>query len=260
MSVESKNNQKNVRSITNIAISKNSKILALFAIACTAIVGLVSELTKDRIKIQQQQQLLNTLHSIIAPQRYDNDIANDCISMSSELLGSSAIQTSYIARLAGEVVAVAMTTTAPDGYNGNIELIVAVNVDGSVSGVRVLKHQETPGLGDKIELRKDNWITSFTGKKLLSDNDSRWAVVKDDGMFDQFTGATITPRAVVKAVKQTVHYFNKNKSSLFTRPNACALASSSEKQLTNNEDKGIVADTKIQETTKNKATGVSNEH
>ncbi len=224
MSVESENKQakqKKERSITNIAISKNSKTLALFAITCTAIVGLVSELTKDRIKVQQQQQLLNTLHSIIAPHRYDNDIANDCINMSSALLGSSAMQTSYIARLGDEVVAVAMTSTAPDGYNGNIELIVAINTDGSVSGVRVLKHQETPGLGDKIELRKNNWITSFTGKKLLSDNDSRWAVVKDGGMFDQFTGATITPRAVVKAVRKTVQYFNTHKKDLFTQANNC---------------------------------------
>ena len=87
---------------------------------------------------------------------------------------------------------------APDGYNGNIELLIAINVDGSVSGVRTLLHKETPGLGDKIELRKGPWIKTFSGKKVLDDNDNRWAVVKDGGMFDQFTGATITPRAVVK--------------------------------------------------------------
>jgi len=205
-------------------ISKNSKILALFAIACTATVGLVSELTKDRIRVQEQQQLLKTLHSIIEPSRYDNDIANDCIMMSAAELGSTKVQTAYIARKNQEVVAVAMTSTAPEGYNGNIDFIMAINNDGSVSGVRVLKHQETPGLGDKIEIRKSDWITRFTSKRLQSDNDSHWAVVKDNGMFDQFTGATITPRAVVKGVKNTLSYFNQNKKRLLKRPNACGTA------------------------------------
>ncbi|NQY88046.1 MAG: electron transport complex subunit RsxG [Colwellia sp.] len=207
------------------AVQKNSKILAIFAIVCTAIVGLVNELTADKIKAQEQLQLLNTLHSIIEPNRYNNDITQDCVSLSSALLGNSTtdqkVQTAYIARQDKQVVAIAMTSTAPDGYNGNIELIIAINMDNSVSGVRVLKHQETPGLGDKIELRKSNWIESFTGKKLLSEKDNRWAVTKDNGMFDQFTGATITPRAIIKAVKKTLLYFKDNKHTLLTRPNIC---------------------------------------
>jgi electron transport complex protein RnfG len=208
-----------------LPIQKNSQILAIFAIICTAIVGLVNELTKDEIKAQEQLQLLNTLHSIIEPSRYNNDITKDCVSLSSPLLGNSTndknIQTAYIARQDKQAIAIAMTSTAPDGYNGNIEMIIAINMDGSVSGVRVLKHQETPGLGDKVEIRKSNWITTFTGKKLLTETDSRWAVTKDNGIFDQFTGATITPRAVVKAVKKTLLYFKDNKHSLLTRPNIC---------------------------------------
>jgi len=215
-------NSKADKSALTVAISKNTKILALFAIACTLAVSLVSELTKDRIKIQEQQQLLRTLHSIIEPSRYDNDIANDCIMVSAPALGSDNVKTAYIARKTGQVVAVAMTSTAPRGYNGNIDFIMAINIDGTVSGVRVLKHQETPGLGDKIEIKKNDWINSFTGKKILSDDDSRWAVSKDNGMFDQFTGATITPRAVVKGVKDTLNYFTKNKAMLLTRPNACS--------------------------------------
>jgi len=218
------------KSAINLAVSRNSKILALFAVACTIIVGLVSELTQDKIIAQQQKQLLTTLHAIIDPARHDNDIANNCIMMSAPALGSSKIQTMYIARKAEKVVAVAMTSVAPDGYNGNIELIIGINIDGSISGVRVLKHQETPGLGDKIELRKNDWITSFNSKKMLSEQDSRWAVVKDNGMFDQFTGATITPRAVVKAVKNTLIYFTENKESLLTRPNACALDADKESE------------------------------
>jgi electron transport complex protein RnfG len=210
-----------------LPMQKNSQILAIFAIVCTAIVGLVNEITTDKIKAQEQLQLLNTLHSIIEPSRYNNDITKDCVSLSSDLLGNSTkdktMQTAYIARQDEQTVAIAMTSTAPDGYNGNIELIIAINMDDSISGVRVLKHQETPGLGDKVELRKSTWINNFTGKKLLSENDNRWAVTKDNGMFDQFTGATITPRAVVKAVRKTLLYFKDNKHSLLTRPNICLM-------------------------------------
>lgn len=219
-----KSNPKDVKpnSSTRVtAMSKNSKILAAFAISCTLVVGLVNELTKEKIKAQEQLQLQKTLHSIISPERYNNGITNDCIEMTSTYLGTSDTQKGYIARLNNNVQAVAITAIAPDGYNGNIELIIAVNMDESVSGVRVLKHQETPGLGDKIELRKSDWITTFSDKKLLSQNDSRWAVAKENGMFDQFTGATITPRAVIKAVKNAVHYFNSNKANLLTQPNVC---------------------------------------
>jgi len=210
-----------------LPIQKNSQILAIFAIVCTAIVGLVNELTKDKIKAQEQLQLLNTLHSIIEPNRYNNDITQDCVILNSPAINDSknnkTIQTAYIARNNSDPIAIAMTSTAPDGYNGNIELIVAINMDNSISGVRVLKHQETPGLGDKVELRKSDWIHSFNGKKLLSENDSRWAVVKDGGMFDQFTGATITPRAIVKAVRKTLLYFKDNKHSLLTLTNSCLI-------------------------------------
>lgn len=204
------------------AVSKNTKILALFAIACTLAVSIVSELTQDRIKKQEQQQLLNTLHTIIEPSRYDNDIANDCIIINNPALGSIKDNTAYVARKSGQVTAVAITSSAPQGYGGAIDFIMAVNNDNSVSGVRILKHQETPGLGDKIEVRKSDWINSFTDKRLLSEDDKRWLVRKDGGMFDQFTGATITPRAVVKAVKSTLSYFTHNKAALLAQPNACA--------------------------------------
>ncbi|MGB0937285.1 MAG: electron transport complex subunit RsxG [Colwellia sp.] len=214
------------------SMKKNSKILAVFAVICTAVVGLVNELTKDKIQQQQQLQLLNTLHSIIDPKSYSNDLANDCIVTSSELLGdSSKEQKVYIARhkysdnAELQPVAMAVTALAPDGYNGSISLIVATTIDGTVSGVRVLTHQETPGLGDKIEERKSPWILSFTGKTLLDENDERWAVAKDNGMFDQFTGATITPRAVVKAVKNAIYYLQTNQNFILSQPNACEISS-----------------------------------
>lgn len=227
VSPQTKNNAPQNRS-WRLPMQKNSQILALFAIVCTAIVGLVNELTKDNIKAQAQLQLLNTLHSIIEPSRYDNDITKDCVLIPATAVNSQAnTETAYIARKGGKVTAIAMTNTAPDGYNGDIDIIVAINMDASVNGVRVLRHKETPGLGDNVELRKSDWITQFKGKKLLSDNDSRWYVGKDGGMFDQFTGATITPRAVVKAVKQSLLYFQANKALLLASPNACLLNSGS---------------------------------
>lgn len=210
-----------------LPIQKNSQILAIFAIVCTLVVGLVNELTKEKIQQQTQLQLLNTLHEIIDPSSYNNEITQDCVSISSPLLGSSKNtnieQKAYIARHNNSPVAMAITSTAVDGYNGKIEIIVAINIDNSISGVRVLKHQETPGLGDKIELKKSNWITTFNGKKLLSELDSRWQVTKDGGTFDQFTGATITPRAIVKAVKNTLLFFTENKNTILTLPNSCLM-------------------------------------
>jgi H+/Na+-translocating ferredoxin:NAD+ oxidoreductase subunit G len=203
------------------SIQKNSQVLAVFAIVCTAIVGIVNETTKARIEHQEQQYLLKTLHSIIAPERLNNDIYQDCLTIRDAELGTLIPQTVYLAKFDNQPVAAAITTIAPDGYNGNIELIVALNIDGSISGVRALKHQETPGLGDKIEIRKSTWITSFTGKKVAHENDSQWQVAKDGGMFDQFTGATITPRAVVNAVKKTALYFSKHQQELFTQTSTC---------------------------------------
>lgn len=203
------------------AIEKNARILALFAIACTATVGLVNELTKGKIARQEQAQLLKTLHDIIDPEIINNDLYQSCLLVTDELLGNNEPHTVYLAKHDEKPVAAAITTTAPDGYSGNIELIVALNYDGKVSGVRTLKHQETPGLGDKVEIKKSDWITSFTDKLVTADNQHQWAVSKDGGMFDQFTGATITPRAVVKAVKNTALYFQQHKAELFSRTDSC---------------------------------------
>lgn len=205
----------------NQAVSKNARILAAFAIVCTAIVGFVHSLTKEQIVFQQQQELLRNLNSIIAKDSYNNVIYQDCAILPKQALNTVNSQKIYRARYNNEPVAAALTTVAPDGYNGNIELLVAINVNGSVSGVRTLKHQETPGLGDKIEIIKSDWIKSFSNQHLANENDSRWLVKKDGGMFDQFTGATITPRAVVKAVKNAVIYFKAHQSELFAGESNC---------------------------------------
>lgn len=202
------------------AIESNARILAVFAIACTAVVGLVNLLTKDTINKQEQRNLVKTIAQIVDPNSHDNDMTQHCVIVQDEALGSEP-QKAYLAFSGDTPVAAALTVTAPDGYSGNIHLLVAVNVQGEVTGVRTLKHQETPGLGDKIETRKSDWIYSFNGRAVESEDDSRWAVKKDGGTFDQFTGATITPRAVVNATKRTVLYFSKHKQTLFNAPHSC---------------------------------------
>ena len=206
-----------------LAIQKNAQILAAFAVACTAVVGLTYELTKGRIYTQEQQQLLKTLHAIVPEESHNNDMSLNCVYIQDELLGTKEQQTAYLAMQDEQPVAAAITTIAPDGYNGKIHLIAAFDMNGTITGVRTLKHKETPGLGDKIEMRKSDWITVFTGKTESDINSPRWAVKKDGGMFDQFTGATITPRAVVNAIHNTSLYFEKNKAALFELPNRCGV-------------------------------------
>jgi len=202
------------------AIQKNAYILALFAIACTAIVGIVHTLTKDKIDQQKQQQLLDRLSQVIDPTTYNNEIINDCIIIPATESNQTP-HTAYIAMNNESPVAIAITATAPDGYNGNIDVLVGIKSSGIISGVRVLSHNETPGLGDKIEIKRHPWVTSFNDKKIMENPDPRWNVAKDGGMFDQFTGATITPRAVVKTVHSTLTYFNKNKAALFSQQRNC---------------------------------------
>ena len=202
-----------------LTIQKNAKILAIFAVVCTAVVGVTNELTKDRIKSQEQTQLLNTLKSIVPPQNHDNDMSQSCVNVMDENLSSSESQIAYLATIAGKPMGAAITSIAPDGYNGKIHLISAFDINGNITGVRVLKHKETPGLGDKVELRKSQWVKSFDNKTNEDINGPRWAVQKDGGMFDQFTGATITPRAVVNAVRNASTYFEANKTSLFEQTN-----------------------------------------
>jgi electron transport complex protein RnfG len=126
--------------------------------------------------------------------------------------------TVYRARMDGLPVAVMMIITAPDGYNGDIRLLAGIDAEGAVIGVRVISHKETPGLGDPIEIEKSDWILGFNKKSLRNPESNGWGVKRDDGQFDQFTGATISPRAVVKVMHNTLLYFDANKQMLFDTP------------------------------------------
>ncbi|USD41910.1 electron transport complex subunit RsxG [Vibrio sp. SCSIO 43135] len=203
------------------AIKKNGLTLALFACASTGLVALTQYLTKDQIKQQEQAQLLSVLNQVIPHDLHDNELYRACTLVSSPELGTDASMPAYIATIDGKPSAIAIEAIAPDGYNGAIKVIVGIQDNGTITGTRVLSHQETPGLGDKIDLRVTDWILSFTGKSVNDENISAWKVRKDGGQFDQFTGATITPRAVVKAVKQAVTYVNQNKESILAQPRNC---------------------------------------
>ena len=203
------------------SMRKNGLTLALFALGCTAMVVLTNELTRDRIAHQQELEKLRTLQALLPEGSYDNDLVASCKLVSSrEYLGSDEPMPLYTATLKGVHTGYALETVAPDGYSGAIRMVVGTDAKGAVSAVRVLAHKETPGLGDKIELKKSSWIESFTGKSLTADNDATWAVKKDGGEFDAFTGATITPRAVVKAVKNLLRLQQEHPELLHDAP-AC---------------------------------------
>jgi len=190
--------------------------LLLFAVAGTTLVATTELASRDAIADNERRVLLRNLHALLPANELDNDIATDTIRLPpSPLLGTEEASTAYRARLDGEPVAVIFNSIAPDGYNGRIYLLVGVYVDGSVAGVRVVKHAETPGLGDGIEARKSPWIHGFDGKSLQDPRPDGWAVKRDGGEFDQLTGATITPRAVVAAVRNTLLYYQHNADMLF---------------------------------------------
>ncbi len=191
-------------------------ILGGFAVVGATLVGLTYEGTKERIAQNEREFLLRSLHQMISPSAHDNDLLSDTIKAQSKtLLGSAKPLTIYRARKAGKPVAAILTVIAPDGYSGDIKLLVAVDFGGQIGGVRVLSHKETPGLGDNIEIAKSDWINSFYGHSLNAPDEQGWRVKKDGGIFDQFTGATITPRAVVKAVHKALKFYAMHKDELF---------------------------------------------
>ena len=209
----------------NNSMIKNGVLLGLFALVCSALVAGVNLFTAPQISYQQRQQLLGVLHQIIPDSIHDNDLTQTCrLVTAPAALGTDKAMPVYIATKAGEPQAVAIETLAPDGYNGNIHIIVAVNNAGVVLGVRTLEQQETPGLGDKVDSRKSSWVDGFAGKLFDVNHLKAWFVKKDGGEIDQFTGATITPRAYTKALRNTLTYFIANKQQIYSSTARCEEA------------------------------------
>ncbi len=192
--------------------------LWLFAVVGTTLVEVTEHGSREAIVANEREVLLRNLYALLPANEFDNDIATDRIEVAaSPLLGTEQASTVYRARRRGEPVAAIFNSIAPDGYSGRIHLLVGIYVDGSIAGVRVIRHAETPGLGDAIEIRKSPWIRGFEGRSLENPVLARWAVRRDGGDFDQLTGATITPRAIVEAVKNTLLYYRRNAAMIFRR-------------------------------------------
>jgi len=198
-------------------MSRSALLLGLFALVGTAIVAVVFTGTEKPIADAERAYMLRSLHSVIKPELHDNDIFTDHIEVHSlNYLGTDKPVSVFRARKNGLPVALAITAFAREGYVGPIKLLVGIDTQGTVLGVRVLSHRETPGLGDAIDEKRSDWIFGFDGHSLNNPDSKDWRVRRDGGVFDQFTGATITPRAVVKAVHNALKFFGNNKEQLFT--------------------------------------------
>jgi electron transport complex protein RnfG len=199
------------------SIAITASVLMLFAVIGAALVGLTFMQTEDDIKHNEELTLLRKLNTIVPAESYNNDLLSDTIIIEPDpLLGSTEETVAYRARKNGKNIAVVFSSIAPNGYNGPINLLIGVNADGTLAGVRVVKHRETPGLGDAVSLTYSDWILGFDGRSLSNPEEQGWKVKRDGGVFDQFTGATITPRAVVKAVYNALLYFEQNQDMLFS--------------------------------------------
>ncbi|NVJ59316.1 MAG: electron transport complex subunit RsxG [Gammaproteobacteria bacterium] len=201
---------------------KNAVELGGFALLSIGLIAVFHLLTKDQIAAEMQAKLARTLGELIEPTEYNNDVYHDCIAIDSNgVLTLKGKTLFYRMEMDQKPVAAMFTVTAPDGYSGAIDLIMAIRFDESIAGVRVIQHNETPGLGDKIEPRKSDWIKQFEGLNFSLVPQENWKVKKDGGSFDGFTGATITPRAVLKAIEKGLSYFVTHKQEIFTTPTNC---------------------------------------
>lgn len=190
-------------------------VLAGFALVAALLLGMADLVTRDVIQLRLEEDLKAKLEEVIPAELHDNDLLLDTITLPSVDANLGANETIvYLAKKAGEVNGVCFKFVAPDGYAGAISLVMGIDKNGEILGVRVISHTETPGLGDKIEISKSKWILSFNGKSLDNVSFEQWAVKKDNGIFDQFSGATITPRKVVIAIRRGLEFYKANQATL----------------------------------------------
>lgn len=211
------NSSNKVTSIHRAAI-----VLGIFALLCTALLTWVNQRTAAAIATSEHEAMVQQFSAIIARNEFDNDAINDCVlQRDTAFLGVDRPLAVYRFRAHGSPRALIIHAIAPDGYNGEIALLIGIDVAGTLAGVRVSAHHETAGLGDKIERTKSDWIESFKSLSLQNRASEKWRVKKDGGDFDAFTGATMTPRAVIKAVEKSLHFYAQHRESLFSLPANC---------------------------------------
>lgn len=197
-----------------------------FALVFTTLMAAVYWITKAPIEKSVAEARLSLFRQLITAEMFDNDVLNDIVTIGPEpLLGNMQPVNVHIAKKNGVASAVILEATAHDGYSGDIQLLIAIHANGTLAGVRVIAHKETPGLGDYIDIAKDTWIKLFDQKSLSNPSEDGWKVKKDGGQFDYIAGATITPRAVVKAVHQALVYFQQHQTTLLNTPSTSEITS-----------------------------------
>lgn len=201
------------------SILRSGATLAAIAALCTGLVAFTYQLTDERIAANEQAWLEQNLQPALSGLSYDSGFIASKVTIPSPhaLPGAEDAQV-YRVRSDGAPAAALFVVTARGGYAGPIKLLVGVGVDGRMTGVHVLQHRETPGLGDLVESSKSDWAQQFTGRAIGDPVTSGWAIRRDGGAFDQLTGATVTPRAIVKAVRETLEYFAANQEAVFAMP------------------------------------------
>lgn len=194
---------------------KTASTMIAFAFVGTLMLAYMFDITRGPILASEREARMALFKQILPESRYNNELLNETVDIApNELLGNHLPGKANIARLDNKVSGVILEAIAHDGYSGDIKLLIAINADGTVSGVRVLTHKETPGLGDYIDITRSNWIKNFDKESLAKTPAQQWQVKKDGGQFDYMAGATITPRAVVKAVFKALQFFDQNKETL----------------------------------------------
>jgi electron transport complex protein RnfG len=191
--------------------------LSLFAVITAGLIALTQTGTAERIKAEIKKARAAALYEIVPLSEHDNDLLSDTFWIKAQALGLAEKREAFIARKNDQANILILPLVAPDGYTGEIHMVLGVNLAGEISGLRILKHKETPGLGDKIELKKSDWVLGFNGKSLTNTSKKAWAVKKDGGEFDQLTGATITPRVIVAAVYRALKVFDKYKDAIVNK-------------------------------------------
>ena len=200
---------------------RTAAILFVFVIIFTGLLSAAYLWTKPAIEASAVEEKMKLIDEVLPRAEYDNALLQEAISLPpTPELGLTEPSSVFVARKAGQPVGAIFEAVAPDGYAGKIRLLVAIRADGQVAGVRVVQHKETPGLGDYIEVKKDKnkarpWITQFTGKTLAGAADKDWKVKKDGGRIDHYAGATVTPRAVSRAVFKAAQWAAANRDRLF---------------------------------------------
>ena len=197
-----------------LASARSAAVMVAFAVVFTGMMAVVHAVTEARVRANEEQARRELIAQVLPVGSYDNDLLQSAQPLHAPELGGGE-RHAYRATRAGRTTGLVLEVTAPDGYSGAIDLLVGVLADGSISGVRVVQHKETPGLGDYIDIAKSEWIRIFDGKSLRQPDADGWQVKKDGGVFTHMAGATVTPRALVKAVHRALAHVDTHASELW---------------------------------------------